>query len=175
MQDNFYSNNSRGNHKSYLSRSIRDQQERSLLKTDRTSSDSFMYRLPMKQEGKYGIAVKFIEVARNVMQQNYAEVGMRIFNLRLGEDVVLSVDIFKEAGAKRPLTKYFEFELRKDVVYLNKSDMDIPFQYPVLNGYNYEERKLQLVFEKIKGDPKVEAIVLIRGSIESFRNVYEEK
>lgn len=45
----------------------------------------------------------------------------------------------------------------------------------MLNGYDYQHKKLQLVFEKVKGDPKIEAILLVRGSIEAFRSSYEEK
>lgn len=61
-QDKYYSPASKANHKSYLSRSIRDPQERSLLKSERTSSETFSYEIPLKAPGAYGVAVKFIEV-----------------------------------------------------------------------------------------------------------------
>lgn len=99
------------------------------------------------------------------MQQTHAEVGTRIFNVRLGDDTVMTIDIFKEAGAKRPLIKYFDFELIKDILYINRGDSQTKTQSPVLNGYNYEQKRVYLVFERVKNDPKVEAIVLIRGSI----------
>lgn len=47
--------------------------------------------------------------------------GVRVFNVKLGEDVMLNIDIFKNAGAKRPLTKYFEFGLEREVVFVNKT------------------------------------------------------
>jgi hypothetical protein len=100
-------------------------------------------------------------------------VSARVFNIRLGDDVVLTVDIFKDAGAKRPLTKYFEFELKKEVLFLNHTQVLNLLKQPVLNGYDYIRKKILLTFEKVKGDPKIEAIILIRGSLDAFRKDYQ--
>lgn len=71
---------------------------------------------------------------------------MRVFNVKLGDDVVLNVDIFKNAGAKRPLTKYFDFELDSEVLFLNKTDVTISTRQPVLNGYDFLNKNIVLTF-----------------------------
>ena len=39
----------------------------------------------------------------------------------MGDDVISKVDIVKEAGKGEILNKWIEFELRDDVIYINKT------------------------------------------------------
>ena len=49
-------------HKSYVSRNIKDYIERSLIRNERTSKKDFSYLLPIKEEGRFGIVLRFYEV-----------------------------------------------------------------------------------------------------------------
>jgi hypothetical protein len=82
--------------------------------------------------------------------------GERIFEVRLGDEVVFEVDIAAEAGLGKVLHKWVEFDLREDVVYLNRT-------HPALNAYVYLKQILKLTFQRVRGQPKLEALVLLRG------------
>ena len=60
-------------------------------------------------------------------------------------------------GIKKPLVKLMELEVNNGVVYRGG--------IPILNGFNFVERILHLKFEKVKGNPKVEAIIVVKGEL----------
>lgn len=45
----------------------------------------------------------------------------RVFEVKLGDEVVFEVDIAKEVGVGVLLNKWVEFELADDVLYINKT------------------------------------------------------
>jgi hypothetical protein len=42
-----------------------------------------------------------------------------IFHIKVGEDVVHTVDVFAEVGYGKILHKWIEFELKDDIIYIN--------------------------------------------------------
>ena len=42
-----------------------------------------------------------------------------MFNLKLGDEVIHTIDLVAEAGFAKALHKWIEFDIREDVVYLN--------------------------------------------------------
>ena len=45
----------------------------------------------------------------------------RVFNLKIGDEVIHRVDIFGEGGYGNVVHKWASFDLREDIVYLNKT------------------------------------------------------
>ena len=46
---------------------------------------------------------------------------MRVFEVKLGDDVVVTVDLIDEIAQGVVVNKWIEFELRDDVLYINKT------------------------------------------------------
>ena len=63
--------------------------------------------------------------------------------------MVSEIDIVKEAGKGNILNKWIEFELKNDVLYINKSTV------PVLNGYIYPKQTMRFTLSKVVGQPKI--------------------
>ena len=62
MSDRYYQGDSRTVQKTLMPKSIQDKSERLLIKNERTAMSAFSYHLPMKEEGHFGILLKFYEV-----------------------------------------------------------------------------------------------------------------
>jgi hypothetical protein len=45
----------------------------------------------------------------------------RVFEVRLGDEVMLEIDIVKEVGVGEVLNKWIHFELVDDILYVNNS------------------------------------------------------
>jgi len=136
-----------------LSYTIKNTDDELLYQTERWSSKTLTYSLPLKSNninGKYVLILKFSEVYFNMK-------GEKVFNVALGkENVIKNLDIFGKVGKAEALDEYVEFEIKnKQVFYKNKNCKE------ALDG-----DKLKVNFLKGSADnPKINAILLIKGTL----------
>ena len=157
-KDNYYNGGTSSDHG--LSFTIRNTDDESLYQTERWSSETLTYSIPLKPNinGKYVLILKFSEVYFNLK-------GEKVFNVALGKEVVLkNLDIYARVGKAEALDEYIEFEIRnKQVYYKNR-----------ISKGALEGDKLKLNFLKGSADnPKVNAILLIKGTLKDTD--YSEK
>ena len=145
--DKYYNGGTSSDHG--LSFTIKNTDDELLYQTERWSSETLTYSLPLKSNinGKYVLILKFSEVYFN-------NKGEKIFNVALGKDnIIKNLDIYAKAEA---YDEYIEFEIRnKNVLYKNKSC------HKALDG-----DKLVVNFLKGSADnPKINAILLVKGTL----------
>ena len=143
-----------------LNFNIKNTEDELLYQTERWSSETLTYSLPLKSNinGKYVLILKFSEVYFNNR-------GEKIFNVALGkENIIRNLDIFAKVGKAEAYDEYIEFEIRnKNVLYKNKSC------HKALDG-----DKLLVNFMKGSADnPKINAILLLKGTLKDTD--YSEK
>lgn len=139
---------------------IKNTDDPQLYQTERWSSETLTYSLPLKSNinGKYVLILKFSEVYFNSK-------GEKIFNVALGkENIIKNLDIYAKVGKAEAYDEYIEFEIRnRQVLYKNKNCNK------ALDG-----DKLLVNFLKGSADnPKINAILLIKGNLKDTD--YSEK
>ena len=135
-----------------LSYSIKNTEDELLYQTERWSSETLTYSIPLKSNinGKYVLVLKFSEVYFNMK-------GEKVFHVALGKQVILrNLDIYDKVGKAVALDEYIEFEIRNKQVYYQ-------------NGISREAidgDRLKINFVKASADnPKINAILLIKGTL----------
>ena len=150
VEDKYFNGGTSSDHG--LSFNIKNTDDEILYQTERWSSETLTYSLPLKSNinGKYVLILKFSEVYFN-------NKGEKVFNVALGKDTIIkNLDIYKKVGKAEAYDEYIELEIRnKNVYYKNKSC------YKALDG-----DKLLVNFVKGSADnPKINAILLIKGNL----------
>jgi hypothetical protein len=148
--DNYFNGGTSSDHG--LSYSIKNTEDELLYQTERWSSETLTYSLPLKPNinGKYVLILKFSEVYFNMK-------GEKVFNVAIGkENIIRDLDIFGKVGKAEAFDEYIEFEIKnKQVFYKNKNCKD------ALDG-----DKLKINFLKGRADnPKINAILLVKGTL----------
>jgi hypothetical protein len=135
-----------------LSFNIKNTDDGELYQTERWSSETLTYSLPLKPtiNGKYVLILKFSEVYFNNKRE-------KIFNVALGkENIIKDLDIYAKVGKAEAYDEYIEFEIRNKQVYYKNKNCN-----KALDGDN-----LLINFIKGKADnPKINAILLIKGTL----------
>ena len=135
-----------------LSYTIKNTDDELLYQTERWSSTTLTYSLPLKSNinGKYVLILKFSEVYFN-------NIGEKVFNVALGKDIIIrNLDIYSKVGKVEAYDEYIEFEIRNKQVYYKNKNFN-----KALDG-----DKLLVNFMKGSADnPKINAILLIKGSL----------
>ena len=157
-RDMYYSGGTRSDHG--MSFDIKNTDDEILYQTERWSSDTLTYKIPLKSNinGKYVLILKFSEVY-------FTTKGEKIFDVNLGKQTVIqNLDIYAKVGKAQALDEYVEFEIRnKQVYYQNKNC-----------GKALDGENLVINFMKGKRDnPKINAILLIKGTLKDTD--YSEK
>ena len=145
-----------------LSFSIKNTDDEILYQTERWSSETLTYSIPLKSNmnGKYVLILKFSEVYFNMK-------GEKVFNVALGKETILkNLDIYAKVGKAEAYDEYIEFEIKnKQVFYKNKISKD------AIDG-----DKLKLNFLKGRADnPKINAILLIKGTLKDTDYTEKQK
>jgi len=145
-----------------LSFSIRNTDDEILYQTERWSSSTLTYSIPLKTHanGRYVLILKFSEVYFN-------RKGEKVFNVALGkENVIHNLDIFSKVGKAEAYDEYLELEIKnRQVFYKNK-----------LCKSAVEGDKLIINFMKGSADnPKINAIVLLKGSLRDTDYIEKKK
>ena len=93
---------------------------------------------------------------------HFKEAGKRVFNVRLGQQVVLDrVDIVGKVGALAALDEYVEFEFKNNMIIFEDKLCN--------NAYDVVSSKLNIEFEKIGIDnPLINGIILYAGEKSGF-------
>ena len=135
-----------------LNFNIKNTDDEILYQTERWSSETLTYSLPLKSNinGKYVLILKFSEVYFNSK-------GEKIFNVALGkENIIRNLDIYAKVGKAEAYDEYVEFEIRNKQVYFKNKSCN-----KALDG-----DKLVVNFKKGSADnPKVNAILLVKGNL----------
>ena len=156
--DKYYNGGTSSDHG--LSFGIKNADTELLYQTERWSSETLTYSLPLKSNinGNYVLILKFSEVYFN-------HKGEKIFNVALGkENIIKNLDIFAKVGKAEAYDEYIEIEIRNRQVYYNNRICN-----KALDG-----DKLLVNFVKGSADnPKVNAILLIKGGLKDTD--YSEK
>ena len=135
-----------------LNYDISGTEDMELYQTERWSPETLTYSLPLKDDGKYVLILKFSEVY-------FQSSGDKIFDVALGKKVVLkNLDIFSKVGKAAALDEFVEFEVKKGKVFVNKNEAK--------GAYDANKKTLLLKFIKgPKDNPKINAILIIKGTI----------
>lgn len=87
--------------------------EQDVYQTERWAGEDFFYDLPIAQNGKYVLILKFSEVYFNSPSE-------KIFDVAIGkENVVRHLDVYSKVGKATAYDEFVEFELRNHKVYIN--------------------------------------------------------
>lgn len=158
-----------------------------LYQTERWSNEDLIYEIPVQQNGKYVLVLKFSEVYFNSPSE-------KVFDIALGkENVVKQLDIYSKVGKSAAYDEFIEFELKNNKVYYYVSLIFYKFLYykliflikiflqfqnrPIESAYNEETGAISVVFKKGERDnPKINAIVLVKGGLaETDYDLYKRK
>jgi hypothetical protein len=86
-----------------------------LYQTERWGNESFQYLLPLKDQGKHVLILKFSEVYFN-------SPGEKVFDIGLGDyRVVNKLDIYSKVGKTAAYDQYIEFEFKGGKIYFEVS------------------------------------------------------
>lgn len=131
-----------------------------LYQTERWSSDTLTYSLPIKTPGKYVLILKFSEVY-------FQSTNEKIFDITIGKRVIIKdLDIYAKAGKAAAHDEYIEFEIKNDRVFIDNKEAN--------EGYDVKKKEIKLRFLKGSRDnPKINAIVVIKGNLDNTE--YSEK
>ena len=158
--DNYFSGGTSSDHG--MSYSIKNTENDILYQTERWSSETLTYSLPLKSNinGNYVLILKFSEVYFN-------HKGGKIFNVALGkENVIKNLDIYAKVGKAEAYDEYIEFEIRGKQVYFKNRSCN-----KALDG-----DKLLVNFLKGSADnPKVNAILLVKGNLKDTDYLEKKK
>ena len=119
-----------------------------IYQTERWSSGTITYSLPLKGDGIYTLILKFSEVY-------FTRANEKVFDIALGKKtVVKNLDIYEKVGKGNAYDEYVEFTLKNNKIYFNGNEC---------NGA-YENEQLKLKFLKgSKDNPKINGILLYKG------------
>jgi hypothetical protein len=120
-----------------------------IYQTERWSSETITYSLPLKGDGIYTLILKFSEVY-------FTRANEKVFDIALGKKtVVKNLDIYEKVGKGNAYDEYVEFTLKNNKIYFNGNEC---------NGA-YENEQLKLKFLKgYKDNPKINGILLYKGN-----------
>ena len=120
-----------------------------IYQTERWSSGTITYSLPLKGDGIYTLILKFSEVY-------FTRANEKVFDIALGKKtVVKNLDIYEKVGKGNAYDEYVEFTLKNNKIYFNGNEC---------NGA-YENEQLKLKFLKgYKDNPKINGILLYKGN-----------
>ncbi len=119
-----------------------------IYQTERWSSETLTYSLPLKGDGVYTLILKFSEVY-------FTRANEKVFDIALGKKtVVKNLDIYEKVGKGNAYDEYVEFILKNNKIYFNGNECN----------YAYENEQLKLKFLKgSKDNPKINGILLYKG------------
>ena len=130
---------------------IKNTKEKEIYQTERWSSKDLDYNIPLKKDGKYVLVLKFSEVYFN-------NKGEKVFDFKIGDETILeNIDIYEKVGKNNAYDEFIEFELKNNKIYVQGKE--------VPNGYDEENQKIQISFDKKDADnPKINGILIVRGT-----------
>ena len=131
---------------------IKNTKDKEIYQTERWSSEDLDYNIPLKKDGKYVLVLKFSEVYFNSK-------GEKVFDFKIGDTTILeNIDIYEKVGKNNAYDEFIEFELKNNKIFVDGKE--------AANGYDEENKKLQISFDKKdKDNPKINAILIVKGTL----------
>ncbi|CAD98613.1 conserved protein with signal peptide and transmembrane domain or GPI anchor signal near C-terminus [Cryptosporidium parvum Iowa II] len=127
--------------------------------TDRTLQ--YMLNLNKLTPGVFTIVLKFSEI-------HFKEPGKKVFSIAVGNVIFKqSFDIYKEVGFGVPMEEYIECTFDGENISLNGMN--------ITQGYSKEEKLLILAMFKQEDNPKINAIVVYKGSKDEIPKIQRPK
>lgn len=151
------------NHPNLPAEGIRYTKDKQLHQRERYSTTGWLdYELPVSEDGNYVLILHFCEL-------NFNNVNQRVVHIFLGDTVVRPNHDTVRGGSKAQVSVYIPFSVKNNrVVYLK----DLECENALTSG-----RAVRLRFKAVYDNPKVDGIVLFKGSLEetNFFNLDESR
>jgi hypothetical protein len=128
------------------------QSDGKIYRTQRYSGATFGFDLPVHGDGHYLLNLKFTDCWSTVVNSRYFDI-----TLNRHQKVVSHLDLIKEAGYATAHDEFISFEICDGQLWYNREKSRIN------NG------KMRLQFDKLKDNPHIAAILLLKGSIEELK------
>jgi hypothetical protein len=131
---------------------IKNTKDKDIYQTERWSTEDLIYEIPIQNNGKYVLILKFSEVYFNSK-------GEKIFDFKLGDLTVLEdIDIYEKVGKNRAYDEFIEFEIKNDKLYYEGKEAE--------NAYDEKTKNIKLTFVKKEADnPKINALLIVKGTL----------
>ena len=155
-QDQFYRDgliSTYFNHPKVPSTGFRYTNDHELHRTERYGKPGswLIYDLPISNPGHYVIILQFSEV-------NFAMVGKRVTNIYLGDTKVITNHDTLKAGRLAAVNLYLPITI--------KDNQEVIFDGHTACLNAFISSRLSLKFEPVKDNPKVDGIVVFKGTID---------
>jgi hypothetical protein len=93
-----------------------------IYQTERWSSETITYSLPLKGDGIYTLILKFSEVY-------FIRANEKVFDIALGKKtVVKNLDIYEKVGKGNAYDEYVEFILKNNKIYFNGNECNYAYE-----------------------------------------------
>lgn len=160
IADKYYNGGVKSDHG--LNYDIAGTSDMELYQTERWSSETLTYSLPVSSPGKYVLILKFSEV---YFQRN----NEKVFDIAIGKKVIVKdLDIFSKVGKGVAHDEFIEFEIKNDKVLIDNKEAN--------GGYDAKKKEIKLRFLKgSKDNPKINAIVVLKGNLNQSEFVEKKK
>ena len=131
---------------------IKNTKDKDIYQTERWSTEDLIYEIPIQNEGKYVLILKFSEVYFNSK-------GEKIFDFKIGDLLVIEdIDIYAKVGKNKAYDEFIEFEIKNKKIYIEGKEAK--------NGYDEETKNIKITFVKKEADnPKINALLIVRGTL----------
>ncbi|XP_037040186.1 malectin-A [Bradysia coprophila] len=131
------------------------QEEEILYQTERYSTNTFGYDLPVSGDGEYLLVLKFCEVY-------FSGPNLKVFDVVLNAEhtAVSDLDIYQQVGKGVAHDEYIYYTISRGKLFYKEEESEI--------------RGGKVRVEFIKGyrdNPKINAIVLVKGDVENFKKL----
>merc|ERR1719225_381389 len=128
------------------------QQDQVLYQTERYHTTTFGYDIPISEDGRYLLVLKFSEVYFNAP-------NMKVFDVVLDGDLTIAsdLDVFERVGRGVAHDEYIEFEVKSGKILFEGDETEIT------------RGKMRVEFIKsYRDNPKVNAILLVKGTLNDW-------
>merc|ERR1712079_315838 len=128
------------------------QKDQIIYQTERYHTSTFGYDIPVSEDGRYLLVLKFSEVY-------FSAPNMKVFDVVLNGDLTIAsdLDVFERVGRGVAHDEYIEFEVKDGKIIYEGDDSEI------------SAGKIRVEFIKsYRDNPKVNSIVVIKGSINDW-------
>lgn len=124
-----------------------------LHQNERYSLRPFLdYNLPVKQDGSYVLILQFCEL-------NFMSTGQRVAHVYLGDSVIRPNFDTLKGGRQSQVSLYVPFKLENGQVYYAGNRL-------CEQAFDRSSSTLKLRFKKVIDNPKVDGIILFKGTLE---------
>mmetsp|Transcript_38629 Transcript_38629/g.43892 ORF Transcript_38629/g.43892 Transcript_38629/m.43892 type:complete len:361 (+) Transcript_38629:32-1114(+) len=128
-------------------------EDETVYKNERYGLDTFSYTIPVTEDGKYVLILKFSEVY-------FQKSGEKVFDVRIGDvSPIQNMDIFDKVGRYAAYDKFVQLEIKDGSLFIDDKEVE--------DAYSSDDDELTIDFVKREHDnPKVNGIILVKGTLD---------